>query len=63
MIYAAYSPRTSEAEARAAFVARYGCEPLRVWRHNVVLAGPKPEKGISARLGGDIAKGGNRENG
>jgi hypothetical protein len=43
MIYAAYSPRCTEAEARAAFVRRYGVEPLRVWRHNVMLAGPKPE--------------------
>lgn len=63
MLYAAYSPRTTEAEARAAFAARYGVEPLRVWRWNIVLAGPKPDEGISARLGGDIAKGGNRENG
>ena len=45
MLYAAYGPRTTEAEARAAFAKRYGCEPLRVWRHNVVLAGPKPEGG------------------
>lgn len=42
MLYAAYGPRTTEAEARAAFAAKYGVEPLRVWRWNIVLAGPKP---------------------
>jgi hypothetical protein len=43
MIYAAYSPRCTEAEARAAFAKRYGCEPQVVKRLNVVLVGPKPE--------------------
>jgi hypothetical protein len=42
MIYAAYSPRCTEAEARAAFVRRYGVEPLVVKRLNVWLLGPKP---------------------
>ena len=45
MIYAAYGPRTTEAEARAAFAERYGVEPQVVKRHNVVLVGPKPVKG------------------
>ena len=45
MLYAAYSPRTTEAEARAAFVARYGCEPQIVKKLNVWLLGPKPVKG------------------
>lgn len=45
MLYAAYSPRTTEAEARAAFAKRYGCEPQIVKRHNIWLLGPKPVKG------------------
>ena len=45
MIYAAYGPRTTEAEARAAFAARYGVEPQVVKKHNVWLLGPKPEGG------------------
>lgn len=41
MLYAAYGPRTSEAEARAAFAKRYEV----VKRHNIWLLGPKPVKG------------------
>jgi hypothetical protein len=44
MIYAAYSPRCTEAEARAAFVRRYGVEPQVVKKLNVWLLGPKPVK-------------------
>lgn len=42
MIYAAYSPRTTEAEARAAFAKRYGREPQVVKKLNIWLLGPKP---------------------
>jgi hypothetical protein len=45
MTYAAYSPSATEAQVRTAFAAKYGCEPLKVWRHNIVLAGPIPEQG------------------
>ncbi len=43
--YCSYDPPTTLEEARAAFIKQYGVEPDYVWRHNIVLAGPKPERG------------------
>lgn len=38
-----YTPDTTDAEARAAFVARFGREPARIVRERgIVLAGPIP---------------------
>lgn len=42
-VWRGFSAGTSEAEARAAFRERYGCEPAVVGRSlGIVLAGPVP---------------------
>lgn len=62
MIYAAYGPRTSEAEARAAFVRRYGVEPQIVKKLNIWLLGPKSEGGRDGGVSGvSTTQGGLRE--
>ena len=52
--YMAHSADTTEEQARAAFVARHGCEPEHVERNaGCVLVGPKPEEVEDVERGAD----------